>query len=70
MSQLSKIDGVTRVEVNNTTNEVSFIINDVKLLEVVSKKLVQLGYPVVGDHNNLSQKAKSFVSCAVGRLNN
>ncbi|NNK39454.1 MAG: heavy-metal-associated domain-containing protein [Winogradskyella sp.] len=70
VSQLSKIEGVTRVEVNNTTNEVSFAINDGKLLDVVTKKLAQLGYPVVGEHNNLSQKAKSFVSCAVGRLNN
>ena len=58
VSQLSKTDGVTRVEVNTTTNEVSFAINDGKLLDVVTKKLAQLGYPVVGEHNNLSKKAK------------
>jgi len=30
-------------------------------------KLSQMGYPLVGD-NNLGKKAKSYVSCMVGRM--
>lgn len=37
-------------------------------LEEIKSKLSQLGYPEVGDRNTVLHKAKSFVSCAVGRL--
>ena len=33
----------------------------------VIKKLDQMGYPKVG-HNSLLKKAKSYVSCAIGRI--
>jgi hypothetical protein len=31
--------------------------------------LSKLGYPVEGEQNPLLRKAKSYVSCAVGRIN-
>ncbi len=34
----------------------------------VKEKLSKLGYPPVGDKNTVIHKAKSFVSCAVGRI--
>lgn len=37
-------------------------------LELVKTKLSKLGYPEVGDKNTVLHKAKSFVSCAVGRI--
>lgn len=37
-------------------------------LEEIKLKLSKLGYPEVGDKNTMIHKAKSFVSCAVGRL--
>lgn len=37
-------------------------------LEIVKEKLAKLGYPEVGDKNTIVHKAKSFVSCAVGRI--
>lgn len=39
-------------------------------LNNVKYKLQKMGYPQVGDDNTLVHKAKSFVSCATGRLNN
>lgn len=33
----------------------------------IADKLSQMGYPLIG-HNSLGRKAKSFVSCAVGRM--
>lgn len=37
--------------------------------EEVVTELAVMGYPKVG-HNHLGHKAKSFVSCAIGRLTN
>ena len=36
--------------------------------EEIKLKLSKLGYPEVGDKNTVLHKAKSFVSCAVGRM--
>jgi len=68
VTQLSKLDGITDVTVNNDTDEVSFNTETEATVEAVSKKLSDLGYPIVGDANSLPKKAKSFVSCAVGRM--
>ncbi|NRD19542.1 heavy-metal-associated domain-containing protein [Winogradskyella eckloniae] len=68
VTQLSRLDGISEVDVNKDTDEVSF--NSVSEIEIesVKQKLSDLGYPIVGDANSLPKKAKSFVSCAVGRL--
>lgn len=66
--QLSKLNGISEVNVNNETNEVSFNHNSTLELEIVKKKLSDLGYPIIGENNSLPKKAKSFVSCAVGRM--
>lgn len=68
VTQLSKINHVSNVSVNNETDEVFLNLEDDTLLEKVTKKLSDLGYPMVGTSNSLPKKAKSFVSCAVGRL--
>lgn len=39
-------------------------------LQEVKTKLSSLGYPESGDKNTVIHKAKSFVSCAVGRMDN
>ncbi|WP_179351663.1 heavy-metal-associated domain-containing protein [Winogradskyella vidalii] len=68
VTQLSKLDGISDVSVDNDTNEVSFNITVENDIEVVKNKLSDLGYPIEGDSNSLPKKAKSFVSCAVGRM--
>lgn len=65
---LSAIDGVSEVNVDVEKSTVSFDANDDKLNEV-KEKLSKLGYPEEGDKNTVLHKAKSFVSCAVGRVN-
>lgn len=37
-------------------------------LEQIKEKLSKLGYPEMGDKNTVVHKVKSFVSCAVGRI--
>ena len=43
-------------------------MNTTKEFDAVKTKLSDLGYPMVGEQNSLPKKAKSFVSCAVGRM--
>ena len=68
VTQLSKLNGVFKVTVNNDTDEVSFNYDSEKELETVKKRLSDLGYPLDGEANSLPKKAKSYVSCAVGRM--
>lgn len=67
-TQLSKLTGIDKVEVSNETDQVSFIYNSSEALASAKKKLSSLGYPAEGEANPLPKKAKSFVSCAVGRV--
>lgn len=68
INQLSKLEGVSKVIVDNDTNEVSFEAFSETEVDTAKNKLSHLGYPIVGDANSLPKKAKSFVSCAVGRM--
>lgn len=65
---LTAINGVEDVNVDVENSIVSFSSEDENLVEV-KEKLTKLGYPEVGDKNTVLHKAKSFVSCAVGRVN-
>ena len=68
VTQLSKLVGISNVKVNNDTDEVNFSYALESQLQSVKKKLSDLGYPMEGDANPLPKKAKSFVSCAIGRM--
>lgn len=61
------IDSVSDVEVDVETSEVK-VFHEKDIASVIKEKLSKLGYPESGDKNTLVHKAKSFVSCAVGRL--
>ncbi len=68
VTQLSKLVGISNVKVNNESDEVSFDYESNSEFDSAKEKLSNLGYPIVGDTNTLGKKAKSFVSCAVGRM--
>lgn len=61
------ITSVSSVDVNVDTSEVKISHTD-NVIETIKDKLSKLGYPESGDKNTLVHKAKSFVSCAVGRM--
>jgi copper chaperone len=64
---LLSLYGVSEINVNVEDSTVSFkAITDV-ILEV-KEKLSRMGYPEVGDANTLLHKAKSYVSCATGKM--
>ena len=68
VTQLSKLDGVSDVEVNNDTDEVSFNHTSESEFNSAKAKLSELGYPAEGESNTFPTKAKSYISCAVGRV--
>ncbi|WP_299336113.1 heavy metal-associated domain-containing protein [uncultured Psychroserpens sp.] len=69
VTRLENLDGITGVIVDNDNHTVSFNHENETQIETVKTLLSTLGYPVEGEANPLTKKAKSFVSCAVGRMN-
>ncbi len=65
---LQSISGIDNVEVNVDASEVQFDNNDESQLVIVKEKLSKMGYPEVGEDNTVFKQAKSFVSCAIGRI--
>ncbi|WP_298345056.1 heavy-metal-associated domain-containing protein [uncultured Algibacter sp.] len=70
MKKLSDIKDLNELEVSLDNDTVSFYYENEKTLAEVKELLNSIGYPIAGDKNALTTKAKSFVSCAIGRLNN
>jgi copper chaperone len=64
---LLSLNAVKEVTVD-VENSIVSIISENDDLETIKEKLAKLGYPEVGDKNTVLHKAKSFVSCAVGRI--
>jgi copper chaperone CopZ len=69
-TRLDELDGISEVVVDNASHSVSFNYSESKDLERVQMLLSKLGYPVEGVSNSIGKKAKSLVSCAIGRMNN
>ncbi len=65
---VESLEGIENVSVDVDSSTISFT-TDLDNIEFVHEKLAKMGYPVDGDTNSIGQKAKSFVSCAVGKMN-
>lgn len=68
-NNLQKLPNIQDIEINVEDSSVSFEYAADNVLENVKKELHHLGYPLAGEENKLATKAKSYVSCAVGRMN-
>lgn len=70
VSGLKELDGIVSVQVDVEQGRVTVDADDA-LRPVVGEHLKKLGYPEVGSTAGLASaraRAKSFVSCAVGRF--
>jgi copper chaperone len=65
---VSEISGVSEVFVDVESSCVEFIYDTPNTLELVKNSLKKLGYPEDGEANSLGSKAKSYVSCAIGKM--
>ena len=67
-TKLSEIDRISVINVNVDDSRVSFDYTNEGDVVKVREKLKVLGYPSIDETNSLTSKAKSFVSCATGKL--
>lgn len=65
---LNAIDGITQTEVIIDENCVLFENETEKSYQLALEKLSSMGYPEIHDSNSVLKKAKSYVSCAIGRM--
>jgi len=65
---LVSLAGIDEVTVDVETSEVTMNTEDAAVIDSAIEKLSSMGYPQVGDPNSVLKKAKSFVSCATGRM--
>jgi copper chaperone len=65
---LEEIKSVNNIQINQEEGAVTFDYENDLILEKVKSRLKNIGYPEVGEENKLSTKAKSYVSCAIGKM--
>ena len=68
ISKLSELENITEVMVDINSGTVSFESQNVAGTQKLRDILKALGYPTVDAKNGLGDKAKSFLSCATGRM--
>ena len=61
------VEGVSEININVDESLVE-VTTDQDVITDVKDKLSKMGYPEVGDANTLLHKAKSYVSCATGKM--
>ncbi|WP_338733513.1 heavy-metal-associated domain-containing protein [Mangrovimonas cancribranchiae] len=67
-NKLSEINTISNLSINVEESKVTFNYNKAADIILVKETLRALGYPSIDDANSLTAKAKSFVSCATGKL--
>ena len=70
-TKLAELDGVSDIQVTIEAGLVDFKAENDAAAASVKDKLLSMGYPETGSVEGLSAvgaKAKSFVSCAVGKI--
>ena len=69
INRLTELKSITDVSINQEDQTVSFDFHTKHDFEHVKHVLSAIGYPIVGKDNTLYTKAKSYVSCAKGKIN-
>lgn len=67
-TKLSQLENVTNIVVDTESSTVSFVAISSDDALNVKERLRTLGYPSIEDVNGMISKAKSFVSCAAGKM--
>lgn len=67
-SRLSEIDNITDITIDIENSTIAFSATHTEEALEVKRKLKTLGYPTASDANGALLKAKSFVSCATGKM--
>ena len=68
IKKISTLKNVSEVNVHVEDSTVTFTSSSENEIETVKNKLAALGYPAEGENNSVISKAKSYVSCATGKM--
>ncbi len=68
LTKLQNLPLIYSIHVNIDESEVSFEYENDENLASVKQTLMKIGYPEVGEANSIGTKAKSYVSCAIGKI--
>ena len=68
-NKLIEIEGITNISVDVDLSTITFNNETLESLINAKQKLAAIGYPENGEKNSVVSKAKSFVSCATGKIN-
>ena len=68
MNKVSAVNNMSQVRVNVETSEVIFEAINIDAVNEVITVLSSIGYPMLDAKNNVVKKAKSYVSCAIGKM--
>lgn len=68
-NNLRQMDNLELVNIDIETGNITIKTNSEDVLSLAKKKLQEIGYPIFGEKNSVITKAKSFVSCATGKMN-
>ena len=64
---LMKIEGIKDIDINSQSGTITIQHEELMNTDVFKNTLDTLGYPMLGTSNQL-QKAKSYISCAIGSV--
>jgi len=67
-TKLSTIPSISDINVDTASATVSFYCDHIDDALMVKDKLKAIGYPSITAENSVFSKAKSFVSCATGKI--
>ena len=70
ITKISALKNISEVSVDLESSTVSFNVISKEDILSVQEKLAAIGYPATGENNSMISKAKSFVSCATGKMSN
>lgn len=68
IKKLSEVKGISDVTIDVDNSSVHFDYLTINSFFSVKNTLKSLGYPIEGETNSTISKAKSYVSCASGKL--
>ena len=68
IKKVSDIENVTNVNVSVEESTVAFDSLSQNEITIVRHKMAVLGYPADGENNSVISKAKSYFSCAAGKM--
>lgn len=67
--KLNSLEGIHNISVNLDDCTISFRYETDDRLETVQKELTRLDYPLEGTKNTVGNRTKSYLSCAISRIN-